>query len=147
MNMDTYTMNFPNIGQMSFAHMGSEAVDSELGAKNWRSCFRHEIEIAFGDKHTSFYFWGSINDFENGRNVLRGEELIFPAYCFFFDASAYLNAKDIDAFASELGYTKPSELLKAWKGCKKAWKDCKRLGLSKGDVFEIRNHLQDTGQC
>jgi len=132
---------------MSFGHVYSEAVDSEIGPEKWRLCFRHEIEIEFRGKISTFSFWGSINDFEAGRNVLSGEELIFPAYCFFSDASAYLNAKDIDDFSAEFGYQKPSELLKAWKGCKKAWASCKRLGLSKENVFDIMNHLQDTGHC
>ena len=56
--------------------------------------------------------------------------------CLASDASSYLNARDLDDFASEYGYQKPSETIKAWEGCERAARAFRSLGLDPSATWE-----------
>lgn len=49
--------------------------------------------------------------------------------CLASDASSYLNARDVDDFAAELGYTKPREAIRAHAACKRIAEAFERMGL------------------
>lgn len=53
--------------------------------------------------------------------------------CLLSDADCYENAQDIDDFANEFGYDKPSAAIKAYKGCERIGK---RLDRFLGSLFE-----------
>lgn len=44
-------------------------------------------------------------------------------WAYLMDAQSYYYADDVDNFALEYGYTKPSEAFKAFNACKKAYND------------------------
>lgn len=88
-----------------------------------------------GDEHTEFDFY--CNDYELDEPNLRE-----AFYFFLSDGIAYDNAIDIDDFQSEFGYTKVSDCMKAYNGCKEALEKWKSL--SSIDIYEITNWLQET---
>ena len=95
---------------------------------------QHNVTVWIGDEHTEFDFY--CNDYELGEDGLR------EAFCFFLsDGIAYNNAKDIDDFQSEFGFTKVSECTKAYNGCKDAYD--KWTSLCDIDIYEITNWLQE----
>ena len=79
----------------------------------------------------------------NDVSPLKVDALINAFYCFLSDGIAYNNARDIDDFASEFGYDKVSDLLKAYDGCKDAWEKWQAIC---GDIdgYELANWLQET---
>lgn len=96
----------------------------------------HEVCVEIDGYKTSFDYYcndGGLND----------DSEIEAFYCFLSDALAYNNARDIDDFASEFGYDKVSDLLKAYDGCKDAWKKWQAIC---GDIdgYELVNWLQET---
>lgn len=96
----------------------------------------HEVRVDIGGSYTSFDYYcndGGLND----------DSEIEAFYCFLSDALAYNNARDIDDFASEFGYDKVSDLLKAYNGCKDAWDNWQAIC---GDIdgYELVNWLQET---
>lgn len=55
------------------------------------------------------------------------------------DAQAFAECEgDIDAFAGEFGYNKPSECLNAYNGCKRAFEFFEGLGLGWDDLNNMR---------
>lgn len=78
----------------------------------------------------------------NDVSPLKADALINAFYCFLSDACAYDNARDIDDFQSEFGYTKVSECTKAYNGCKDSYEDW--VGLTDIDIYEICNWMQET---
>lgn len=68
--------------------------------------------------------------------------------CFFGDAYAYLSCKDtndmksIDNFASEFGYEKVSECIKAFEGCKKAY-EFLHMDFSDNEIIEVYDELNN----
>ena len=105
-------------------------------AKPWGDYVKqhHEVDVTIGDYTETFDFY--CNDYE-----LDEKQLCEAFYFFLSDGIAYDNAKDIDDFASEFGYTKPSECIKAYNGCKEAYD--KWCSLTDIDIYEISNWLQD----
>ena len=95
----------------------------------------HNVTVCIGDEHTEFDFY--CNDCVLGENGLHE-----AFYCFLSDALAYNNARDIDDFASEFGYDKVSDLLKAYNGCKESYDKWK--GLCDIDIYDLSNWLQET---
>lgn len=96
---------------------------------------QHEVSVWVGDVHTTFNYY--CNDYELNEDGLRE-----AFYFFLSDGIAYNNAKDIDDFQSEFGYTKVSECVKAYNGCKDAYD--KWASLCDIDIYEITNWLQET---
>lgn len=95
---------------------------------------QHKVTVWIGDEHTEFDFY--CNDYE------LDEDGLHEAFYFFLsDGIAYNNAKDIDDFASEFGYTKPSECIKAYNGCKDAFEKWKSI--TDIDIYKICNWMQD----
>ena len=95
----------------------------------------HEVSVWVGDEHVEFNFY--CNDYELDEDGLRE-----AFYYFLSDGIAYDNAKDIDDFQSEFGYTKVSECVDAYNGCKDAYD--KWTNLCDIDIYEITNWLQET---
>ena len=96
---------------------------------------QQKVTVCIGDEHVEFDFY--CNDYELGEDELRE-----AFYYFLSDGIAYNNAKDIDDFQSEFGYTKVSECMDAYNGCKDAYD--KWTGLCDIDIYEITNWLQET---
>jgi len=57
--------------------------------------------------------------------------------CIANDALAYLNARDLDDFAQELGLTSPTKAQEAWEGCGRAARAFKALGLDPADPWGV----------
>lgn len=105
-------------------------------AKPWGDYVKqhHEVDVTIGDHTETFDFY--CNDYELDEN-----ELVEAFYYFLLDGISYDNAKDIDDFASEFGFDKVSECIKAYNGCKEAYD--KWCSLTDIDIYEISNWLQD----
>ena len=95
---------------------------------------QHCVTVWIGDEHVEFDFY--CNDYELGEDGLRE-----AFYFFLSDGIAYDNANDIDDFQSEFGYTKVSDCIKAYNGCKDAHD--KWASLSDIDIYDICNWMQE----
>ena len=112
-----------------------------------RKVYKHRISLHCPGGKSSFDFWGSLNDARNGKRIIEGRDLAFCAYCHLTDALYYLQAKDIDDFASEFCYQKPSELIKAWEGCKSASVSLSAVGMDEQEICDVVNWLSANGFC
>lgn len=56
--------------------------------------------------------------------------------CLALDAQSYVDALDVDDFAANYGFEKPSEAIKAWEGCRAVAKFFQERGLSPHDFGE-----------
>lgn len=79
--------------------------------------------------------------YTNAVSPLKKDELINAFYCFLSDGIAYINARDIDDFQSEFGYTKVSECTQVYNACKRAYE--KWMNVGGIDIYDICNWLQD----
>lgn len=118
-----------NIFELSSEYQGT--------AKPWGDYEKHHhvVYVDTEDKHTWF-------DFYCNSGVLSDDELVEAFYFFLSDGISYDQAKDIDDFQSELGYTKVSECLDAYNGCKDAYN--KWTSLCDIDIYDLSNWLQET---
>lgn len=107
-------------------------------AKPWGDYEKHHfvVYVDVEDGHAWF-------DFYCNNGGLSDDDEIEAFYCFLSDGIAYDNARDIDDFQSEFGYTKASELLKAYNGCKEAWDKWQEIG-GGINAYYLSNWLQKT---
>lgn len=115
--------------------IGSECVGTAYPWGKEYAKQHHKVSVRVGDEHIEFNYY--CNDYELGEDELRE-----AFYCFLSDGIAYDNAKDIDDFQSEFGYTKYSECMDAYNGCKDAYDKC--TNLCDIGIYEITNWLQET---
>jgi len=66
-------------------------------------------------------------------------ELANALYCSLSDAMCYADATDIDDFAETFGYTKVSECLKAYNGCKDEYNNWMKTSVN---IHEFADYLQ-----
>lgn len=96
---------------------------------------QHNVTVWMGDEHVEFDLY--CDDYELGEDGLRE-----AFYCFLSDGIAYSNSRDIDDFQSEFGYTKVSDCIKAYNGCKDTYD--KLTSLCVIDIYDLSNSLQET---
>lgn len=96
----------------------------------------HKVLVRIGDVHTTFNYYSNCNDYELNEDGLRE-----AFYFFLSDGISYDNAKDIDDFQSEFGYTKVSDCIKAYNGCKDAYD--KWASLCDINIYDICNWMQE----
>ena len=70
---------------------------------------------------------------------LTDTELANALYCSLSDAMYYADATDIDDFAETFGYTKVSECLKAYNGCKDEYNNWMKTSIN---IHEFADYLQ-----
>ena len=94
---------------------------------------QHNIKVTIDDEYISFNYFCN--------NDLDEDDLILAFYCFLSDGITYLDYQNIDDFQVAFGYSKVSECLKVYNGCKEAY--YKWSELTDIDIFEINNWLQE----
>ena len=94
---------------------------------------QHNIKVTIDDKDISFNYFCN--------NDLGEDDLINAFYCFLSDGISYIDYQMIDDFQDAFGYSKVSECLKVYNGCKEAY--YKWTEFTDIDIFEINNWLQD----
>jgi len=107
--------------------------------------YKHKIAVDCRGRTAYFNYHASIHEYELGKDRYDTiEDLLQTFGVILSDATLYLNAKDIDDLASELGITKPSEAIRVWNGCRNTYRKLKRvLGISNDEFFELYNALTD----
>lgn len=114
-------------------------VTAERGNKPalWNPSGNHyRVTIRVKRKSHTFDYWGSYADMVKGEPA----DLRSALSCFALDAMAFDGARDIDDFCKEFGYTKPSEAIRAYNGCKAASKAAARIGLSWDDLADLADY-------
>ena len=104
-------------------------------AKPWGDYEKHHFVVYVDvDEHHAWF------DFYTPNGGLDDDAEIEALYYFLQDGISYNNAQDIDDFQSEFGYTKVSECLKVYNGCKAAWEKWQEFGI---DPYDLANWLQE----
>ena len=93
----------------------------------------HRVFVTIDGKRIQFEYYCNKHDMDE-------RELINAFFCLLSDGVAYANAQDIDDFASEFGYTKITECVRAYKGCKSAYDKWQKFNL---DIYDALNFLQE----
>ena len=94
----------------------------------------HIISVGIDDKHIEFSFYGNNCELDE-------DELREAFYCFLSDGISYDDSRDIDDFQDSFGYTRVSECLKAYNGCKEAYEKWREL--TDIDIYDIAYWLQE----
>lgn len=102
--------------------------------------FKHLVMVQLNGKNTSFDFHDSIKNTQDGKKMSR-KDLGFALYCFIGDAIA--GTMSLGDFESEFGYTKASECIRAYNGCKEATAKTESLGLTENDLYDLSNELSE----
>ena len=97
-----------------------------------------KVTVKVGNKSTSFDFWGSINDYNNGVTEL--EDLKNALYCFVNDACSA--DQSFENFCREFGYDEDSRTAeRTYKAC------CKSLDkynkLTSANIYDTVNALNE----
>lgn len=121
------------------AKLAAERTTSPWDKDN-RKVNKFKVSIKVGDKRTSFDFYGSINDCNNGVIEMQENDLKHALYCFVSDSCS---AKDtFENFCGEFGYDTDSRSAeRIYKACVKSLEKYERL--TAADIYEVVNELND----
>lgn len=100
---------------------------------------RYTVVVGAKEGIETFDFWGSVNDYEEGKDPDPKDAL----EAVLSDALSGADHEDVDSFSSEFGYTKPSEAIRAFEECKQAYAKLKRLGLDRERIAELLGKVQE----
>lgn len=95
----------------------------------------YSVTLYYNGKRCGFTFHDNIRNESDKNDFL---------YSLLMDADAYNNTRDIDDFASEFGYEKISECIRAYKACKAQAEKVKRL-FTEEEVEAIYAELEEAG--
>ena len=101
-------------------------------------CNKYFLELNYNGKKYGFDYCGSIADFEANKPLDKMNAL----YCVLSDADAYDSTQNIDDFAAEFGYEKVSELLKAYRACKKTSEALHEI-FTDAELEQLHDEFQD----
>ena len=105
----------------------------DLGKSDKTSGNKYEIVMAYMGAQILFYFHDNYMNKADKKDFL---------YALINDSQAYSSCRDIDDFASEFGYEKVSECIRAYNGCKEQYEKYNKLFNSK-EQEELENLLAD----
>lgn len=118
-----------------------------LWNENKSYVYRTRVYIEYKGHRTSFFFHGSIHDYNNGKTYYNKKEFPFILYCFLSDAhSGYLT---FDNFCSEFGYdTDSRKAEKIYKACERSMEKIYKLGIqSETELCDLLNELNEKYDC
>ena len=124
--------------QISSVYKGNKCWD-DAKIKNYNN---HTVTVRNTEtgKSTRFEFWESIREVE----IKTEEQLLWAFECFLTDALAYIQARNIDDFASEFGYQDSvSKCFKVYKACMKQAMKAKRVVGDEERLCNLVNEINE----
>ena len=120
-------------------------IKASTGREVWNvwgdNALRYRFKITVKNEKTGaityFNFYGSIKDYEEGKNELNKEDLKVAFWCFLQDAED--GKMDFDEFLASFGYEE-KEGRKIWKACQNQLEKCERLGLNEDLRTDLLNN-------
>lgn len=99
--------------------------------------FRYRIHFSDGKNTVNTLFYGSCADYEEGKNKLTVDDLIFAVNCTVDDAIQ--GSSTYEEFCAELGYD-PKKIVsyKIYNACKRVLNKLMKVGLNIEDMYVIR---------
>jgi hypothetical protein len=135
------------------AHVWYDVNECKLATPSWQKdkevkVWQYKIHVLFdrvGDMDTDFTpvknhfdFYGSIAEYESG-SKMEATDLANALRCHISDGMyAYM---DVDQFASELGYEKPSEAIRVHKACEKSREQLETAGFTEQLMCDVLNEM------
>lgn len=87
---------------------------------NWKpSGIHYQVKLSNAKSSYIFDFWDSYNNMQKGKKP--------TAYDILASIWKFEPSDDVDDFAKELGYEKPSEAIRVWKAVKEQYKELCKL--------------------
>ena len=123
----------------------SEVVESPF--LKGECCYKHRVMVRVDARETYFDFYGSVAEWRSGKELLDHLGLLEAFTAFVEDALSAVEHADVDSFAEEYGITKPSEALRAWRGCLNALKKLRRLGFHPSDLYDLVGTLYGVAEA
>ena len=108
---------------------------------------RTRIYVEYKGNKTSFFFHGSIYDYQNGKAYYKEDQFPFMLYCFLSDShSGYMS---FDDFCGGFGYdTDSRKAEKIHKLCKRSMDKVRKLGIDTEDqLCNLLNELNEKYEC
>jgi len=103
--------------------------------------FEFFITVTVLDRRTSFKYFTSVRDYEEGKNEMSSDDIKTAFYNFLTDAQ--LGSDTFENFCAELGYdTDSRKAEKIWKACRLSAKKIENLRL--GDVYSLSNEFSES---
>ena len=101
--------------------------------------YKHTVTIEANGVTQEFDYYGSINDYEAGKDRLSDDDLKNVLKCVLDDGmSGFLGCKE---FFAEFGYDDPCEGMKAYRACVRTAEKLYSMGWSEDMLYDIHNHL------
>ncbi len=95
---------------------------------NWQPHGTHyQVKLSNAKSSYIFDFWDSYATLEENRNKMKQHWKRPTAYDILASLDGYEPNDNIDDFASDFGYTKPSEALRVWEAVKEQYKELCKL--------------------
>jgi len=113
-----------------------------LGQAPWDDKPRPKFTVILsqGDNQAELPYWGS--PMMREKHTAREARAADALRAVVDDALLYLQARDIDDFATQLGFERPSELLRAWEACQNTAKTLRdTLGWDEASLAAIIEEL------
>ena len=104
-----------------------------------------KITLSYDGRSTSFDFFDSIYNYNQGKKLLLESELPWCLYCFISDALA--GQMSFDDFMGEFGYEDWKEGKRVWKACGKMSDKYDDLFDDDFDIYDFINYIQETYEC
>jgi hypothetical protein len=103
--------------------------------------YRHTITIKANGISKRFSFHGSIHDYQNCKDRLNKEDLIYVLECVISDGITGL--MDCKEFFVEFGYDDPCEGLKTLKACQSTLQRLEQMGLNEDMLYELSEDIRE----
>ena len=114
-------------------------LDKPIWDDHLHNKFKISVKNLETNKTINFYFYDSLVNTKKGKTELTEEDLIYCFKMFLEDSLDYIQNTNIDDFAEEFGFTKISEAIRAFKGCKRQFEKCLKLGISEEELYDLLN--------
>lgn len=107
--------------------------------------YKHKVFVTDREVTKSFYFYGSIKDYEEGKDKLDRDDLLHAFGCFLDDAIS--GDMSIEDFTSEFGYEIDDfingRIQRIHKACQKALEKINDFGIFTSEVYDIANTFRE----
>jgi len=116
-------------------------------SKGYHNQFNVSITNMETKKRISFKFYGSIADYQEGKDYIEKSEYPFLVYCFLSDSHSGYNT--FDDFCSEFGYdTDSRNAEKIYKLCIRSQEKAYKLGIqTESELCDLMNELNEKYDC
>ena len=130
------------VGHFKISHKFIDDVYGFPHSGDKLSHYKFQISIKYENKTARFFYYGSYNDYQKGKDYLEDEDLLLALGSILSDAIA--GTSSYNDFISDFGYDPYDKNSKAiYREVQKSLDKVLNLGLTEDDIYTLSNWLRE----